>query len=225
MTFSIVARCERTGQFGVAVVSSSPAVAARCAFARAGVGAVTTQNVTDPRLGPKALDFIAEGLSAAAARDRVSAAATYAEFRQVTIVDGNGEGAIWSGGRTLGVNAEALASNVVSAGNLLANDGVPAAIVAAFVASDPEQELAERVLLALEAGLAAGGEAGPVHSAGLQIVEGEVWPLVDLRIDWSEAPVADLRGLWELWRPQMRDYLSRALNPLGAPSYGVPGDE
>ncbi|MBO1360522.1 DUF1028 domain-containing protein [Acetobacter sacchari] len=225
MTFSIVARCERTGQFGVAVVSSSPAVAARCAFARAGVGAVTTQNVTDPRLGPKALDFLAGGMSAAAARDRVSAAATYAEFRQVTIVDGNGEGAIWSGGRTLGVNAEALAPNVVSAGNLLANDGVPAAIVAAFVASDPEQELAERILLALEAGLAVGGEAGPVHSAGLQIVEGEAWPLVDLRIDWSEAPVADLRGLWELWRPQMRDYLSRALNPLGAPSYGVPGDE
>ncbi|GEN60158.1 DUF1028 domain-containing protein [Acetobacter nitrogenifigens] len=225
MTFSIVARCERTGQFGVAVVSSSPAVAARCAFARAGVGAVTTQNVTDPRLGPKALDFLAEGLSAADARDQVSAAATYAEFRQVTIVDRNGEGAIWSGGRTLGVNAEALAPNVVSAGNLLANDSVPAAIVAAFGASDPGQELAERILHALEAGLAAGGEAGPVHSAGLQIVEGEAWPLVDLRIDWSEEPVADLRGLWELWRPQMRDYLSRALNPLDAPSYGVPGDE
>ncbi|GBQ92887.1 hypothetical protein AA23498_1576 [Acetobacter nitrogenifigens DSM 23921 = NBRC 105050] len=186
---------------------------------------MTTQNVTDPRLGPKALDFLAEGLSAADARDQVSAAATYAEFRQVTIVDRNGEGAIWSGGRTLGVNAEALAPNVVSAGNLLANDSVPAAIVAAFGASDPGQELAERILHALEAGLAAGGEAGPVHSAGLQIVEGEAWPLVDLRIDWSEEPVADLRGLWELWRPQMRDYLSRALNPLDAPSYGVPGDE
>ena len=71
MTFSIVARCAKTGQFGMAVASSSPAVAARCAYARAGVGAAASQNVTDPRLGPAALDRLAAGLDAEAALDAV----------------------------------------------------------------------------------------------------------------------------------------------------------
>ena len=64
MTFSLVGRCARTGRFGVVVASSSPAVAARCAWARAGVGAVATQNITDPRLGPRLLDLLALGRSA-----------------------------------------------------------------------------------------------------------------------------------------------------------------
>ena len=87
MTFSIVARCTQTGQFGMAVASSSPAVAARCAYARAGVGAAASQNVTDPRLGSAALDRLAAGLDAEAALDAVIGAAEHVECRQLLLVD------------------------------------------------------------------------------------------------------------------------------------------
>jgi len=89
-----------------------------------------------------------------------------------------------------------------------------------------QAELAEgRLLTALEAGLAAGGEAGPIHSAGLLVADSADWPTTNLRVDWSEAPIADLRVLWDVWAPQKADYVTRALDPTSAPSYGVPGDE
>jgi len=225
VTFSLAARCPRTGQFAVAVTSSSPAVAARCAFARAGVGAVTTQNVTDPRLGPALLAALADGLEAEAALGQVLAGASFPAYRQLTVVDAEGRTAAWSGGKTLGVHAQAKGQDAVSAGNLLAHTGVPEAVRAAFAASDPAQELGARVIAAMQAGLAAGGEAGSLRSAGLIVVDREAWPLADLRVDWHDAPLTELAALWEVWAPQMRDYVTRALNPGAAPSYGVPGDE
>jgi uncharacterized Ntn-hydrolase superfamily protein len=224
MTFSLVARCQRTGQFAAAVTSSSPCVAARCAFARAGVGAATTQNVTDPRLGPIALDRLAQGLDAAQALRAVLAAASFPEYRQLTMIDAKGGTAFHSGAKTLGVYNAAHGADAVSAGNLLANDGIPAAVVAAFEASDPAEELGRRVITAMQAGLAAGGEAGPVKSAGLLVVDSQAWPIADLRVDWGAEPLAELSSLWAVWQPQMHDYVTRALNPSAAPSYGVPGD-
>lgn len=225
MTFSLAARCARTGAFAVAVTSSSPAVAARCAYARAGIGGVTTQNITDPRLGPLALEFLSQGMTAAQACAAVTARAEYPAYRQLTLIDKDGNTADMSGAHTLGVHAAAHGVNVVSAGNLLANTGVPAAVVAAFEASGEDAELGSRVINAMQAGLAAGGEAGPLKSAGLIIVDDASWPVADLRVDWHETPIAALAELWTLWQPQMRAYITRALNPSEAPSYGVPGDE
>jgi uncharacterized Ntn-hydrolase superfamily protein len=224
MTFSLVARCARTGQFAVAVTSSSAAVAARCAFARAGVGAVTTQNITDPRLGPALLAALAEGLTAEAGLAHVLAGASHAEYRQLTVLDKTGRGAAWSGEKTLGVHAQALGQDAVSAGNLLANTHVPQAARAALLGTDPALELGARVIAAMQAGLAAGGEAGPIRSAGLIVVGTEAWPLADLRVDWHDEPLAELARLWKVWAPQMHDYVIRALNPGAAPRYGVPGD-
>jgi uncharacterized Ntn-hydrolase superfamily protein len=225
MTFSIAARCVRTGGFAVAVSSSSPAVAARCAFARAGIGAVTTQNITDPRLGPLALDFLSQGMTAAQACAAVTAQAPHPAYRQLTIIDKSGNTAHMSGARTLGIHAAAEGRNVVSAGNMLANTGVPAAVVAAFEASSEDDELGARIIASMQAGLAAGGEAGPLKSAGLIMVDDVAWPVADLRVDWHEAPIAALADLWTLWQPQMRAYITRALDPATAPSYGVPGNE
>ncbi|WP_336761799.1 DUF1028 domain-containing protein [Asaia sp. VD9] len=224
MTFSIIARCARTGQFGMAVASSSPAVASRCAFARAGIGVVATQNVTDPRLGPRALALLEAGASARECRDIMMRTAAFSAFRQVLILDASGRSAYWAGERILGRHGQASADDVSAAGNMLADEEIPRAMVASFSASSPELELGERLLLSMEAALAAGGEEGPVHSAGLLIVEAQSWPLTDLRVDWSEAPLAALRGLWALWQPQMHDYVTRGLDPTTAPSYGVPGD-
>jgi uncharacterized Ntn-hydrolase superfamily protein len=224
MTFSLVARCPRTGMFGVVVTSSSPAVAARCAHARAGVGAVTTQNVTDPRLGPRLLDAMQRGFGAREAMAEVVAGAEFAGFRQLTAVDVNGGIASYSGDRTLGEYRTVEGEGAVAAGNLLASPDVPAAMVAGFMARE-EDHLGDRLIYALGMGLAAGGEAGPVHSAGLVLVDEVPWYVADLRVDWSDDPISDLAQLWALWKPQMNDYVTRALDPTAAPSYGVAGED
>jgi uncharacterized Ntn-hydrolase superfamily protein len=224
MTFSIAARCASTGRFAVAVASSSPAVAARCAFARAGVGAVTTQNITDPRLGPQGLDLMALGADAEQVRTILTRVAPHIEYRQLTMIDRHGNTACFSGARVLGIHAEAQGRDVVSAGNLLANTGVPRAIVAAFEASGTAADLGRRVIDAMAAGLAAGGEAGPIRSCGLVMVDAVAWPVADLRVDWHDAPLDELARLWSVWQPQMAAYVTRALDPTSAPSYGVRGD-
>lgn len=224
MTFSLVARCARTGMFGMAVSSSSPAVAARCAHARARVGAVATQNITDPTLGPRGLDLLAGGARAADAMAQLKSVAAHVEYRQLMLIDAEGVTAVHSGRFTLGVHGHAQGRDVASAGNLLSHAGVPAAVVAAFEAL-PDHDLGDRLVAAMQAGLAAGGEAGPVRSAGLLIVDTVAWPVADLRVDWTEGdPIAELAALWALWKPQMRDYVTRALDPSTAPAYGVPGD-
>ena len=225
MTFSITAVCPASGMAGVAVSSSSMAVAARCAYVRAGVGAVSSQNITDPRLGPRGLDLMAAGMSAAEALERMVSEHALRDYRQLALVDRNGGTAYHSGARTLGTHAAAVGPGAVAAGNLLAGGGVPAAMIEAYAAA-AARPFPERLLCALEGALAAGGEAGPVRSAGLLVADKEAWPLVDLRVDWSEGdPIADLRTVWEGWAPQMHDYVSRALDPASAPAYGVPGDQ
>jgi len=97
-------------------------------------------------------------------------------------------------------------------------------MVATFVANS-DTELAGRLIAALRAGLHAGGEAGPLHSAGLIVVSDVPWPVTDLRVDWSDDPIAELAALWHLWGPQAEAYRLRALDPTKAPGYGVPGDE
>ncbi|MEM9434657.1 MAG: DUF1028 domain-containing protein [Pseudomonadota bacterium] len=223
MTFSLVARCAETGMFGMAISSSSPAVAARCAYARAGVGAVASQNITDPSLGPLTLDLMARGMSASEAIREVVGQVPHIDYRQLLAVDASGQTAIHSGSQVLGNWNEAQGNDVASGGNLLANDGVPAQIVAAFEAS--EGHLGDRLVAGLRAGLAAGGEAGPVHSSGLMLVDQVAWPVADLRCDWTEAcPIEAVATAWDVYKPQLEDYVRRALDPSAAPSYGVPGD-
>ena len=224
MTFSLVARCAETGMFGVAVASSSPAVAARCAYTRAGVGAVASQNVTDPTLGPLTLDLMANGMSSAEAIAEIKATQKNLEFRQVLAIDAEGATAFHSGSNSLGIWTQAEGRDVVAAGNLLANAEVPAAIVSGF--ENATGHIGDRLLAAMQAGLAAGGEAGPIHSAGMQICDKVSWPVSDLRCDWTEdCPIASIANAWDVYKPQLEAYVQRALNPQGAPSYGVPGDE
>ena len=224
MTFSLVARCAETGMFGIAISSSSPAVAARCAYARAGVGAVASQNVTDPTLGPLALDLMQGGMSAPDAIAEVQKRGRFVEYRQVLAVDTQGQTAIHSGPNSLGIWTQAQALNVASGGNMLANESIPQAIVDGFLTA--KGHIGDRLIAAMRAGLAAGGEAGPVHSAGMMIVDKVAWPLADLRCDWTEdCPITAISDLWDRYKPQMDAYIQRALDPRQAPSYGVPGDE
>ncbi len=224
MTFSLVARCADTGMFGIAISSSSPAVAARCAYTRAGVGAVASQNITDPRLGPFALDLMQGGMTAAEAVAGVRDQGQFIEYRQVLAIDAKGQTAIHSGPKSLGIWTDAAGTNVISAGNLLANETVPQAIVNGFESASGH--FGDRLIAAMRAGLAAGGEAGPVHSAGMQLCDQVAWPVADLRCDWTEdCPIEAVASAWDVYKPQLEAYVQRALDPREAPSYGVPGDE
>lgn len=225
MTFSIVGRCPETGQIGIAISSSSIAVGARCPWVRAGVGAVATQNVTLPALGPQILDLLENPqIEPAAALDRALSANDWSQYRQVTVIDGQGRTAFFSGEEALGVHNAVAGEQCVAAGNLLSRVQVIEAMVQAFERAPGM--LADRLLAAMHAAMAAGGEAGPVHSAALEIVGDVTWPIVDLRVDWADKdPIGQLDALWQAYRPQMQDYLARASNPAAAPSYGVPGDE
>lgn len=226
MTFSIAARCPETGMFGVTVTSSSICVASRCAFGRAGVGAALSQNITDPDLGERLLDVCEAGVSAGEALAQVTRETPYAQWRQLGVVDTQGNTACFSGEHTLGVNGTARGGGCVSLGNLLDNAGVPQAMVDAF--ENSHGHFAHRLLIALEAGAGAGGEAGPIHSAGVKVYADYGWPVVDLRVDWDSVPdnaVLRLRQLWKEYEPQLEAYITRAVNPAAAASYGVPGDE
>ncbi len=224
MTFSIAARCQATGMLGVAVSSSSPAVAARCAYVRAGVGAVLSQNVTDPRLGERTLDLLAMGASAEEALSIVERTSAHMAHRQLVCVDAAGRAAIFTGAQALGNCGSAQGPDVASGGNLLADEMIPQGIVEAFLNSSGH--LADRILRAMQAAVEAGGEAGPIHSAGLKLADKVSWPVADLRVDWTDGcPIQELRALWRLYEPQLEAYVQRARAPDQAPSYGVPGDE
>jgi uncharacterized Ntn-hydrolase superfamily protein len=223
MTCSLVARDPATGAFGIVVCSSSPAVASRCAHTRATVGVVASQNVTNPVLGPQVLDMLAGGSDADTALKAVLAQEQFPGYRQLTVVDARGNTAAHSGAHSLGVHSHAQGDQAVAAGNMLKDQGVIAELLAGY-ADSASDAFEERLLDGLRAALDAGGEEGPVHSAGLVVAEDVPWPVTDLRIDYADDPVADLIELWQLWKPQKADYRIRGLDPTRAPSYGVPGD-
>ena len=222
MTLSIVGHCPETGMIGGSITSSSICVASRCLFTRHGVGATMSQNVTDPRLGIRMLDLLESGAEVNTAISQVVSEANHIEWRQLVLLDSSGKSAIHTGEKALGRNASAQGNQCASAANLLANEEVTQTMVTAFEQSSGH--LAQRLITALEAGIAAGGEEGQERSAGVQVVHKVSWPVVDLRVDWDENPLPKLRNIWNEYQPQLEPYVTRALNPEAAPSYGVPGD-
>jgi len=213
MTFSIVGRCARTGMVGMAISTSSIAVTGRCVWVRGKVGAVATQNITDPALGTRILDLMAAGTPADRAVEQAAAENRHRDYRQLSAIDMRGGAGHYTGAKASPVAASKIGRDCVAAGNILANADVPAAMARRFE-SETGIHLAERLLRSLEAGLAAGGEHGPVHSAGLLVAHEQPWSIVNLRIDWAEdGPIAQLRALWQAYEPQMQDYLTRALDP------------
>ncbi|MEV1022772.1 DUF1028 domain-containing protein [Streptomyces sp. NPDC050264] len=223
MTFSLVVRDGE--RFGIAASSSSPAVAARVVHLRPGVGAATSQNITDPMLGTSLLDGLADhGDAERALADVTGAAANKKtiDYRQLTVLGRSGPGFAFSGPRTLGTFASATADGAVAAGNMLSGGHLPGVLLDAYAAATGELE--ERLLTAMKAAVAAGGEEGPVYSAGMAVVADVGWRVTDLRVDWAEDPLDRLGDLLDIWLPQRDDYVRRGLDPATSPSYGVPGD-
>jgi uncharacterized Ntn-hydrolase superfamily protein len=223
VTFSLAARDPGTGAFGMVISSSSPAVASRCLHLRPGVGVVASQNVTNPALGPLVLDALSTGSAAEDALGVAVRADPAIDYRQLTVVDAEGRVAHHSGSKALGVYGTAVGPQAVAAGNMLAGEHVLQAMVDAYATSGADS-FEGRLLDGFLGAVAAGGEEGPVRSAGLAVVESASWRVTDLRVDDSDDPAAELVRLLGLWLPQKQAYLTRAVSPEEAPSYGVPGN-
>lgn len=216
MTFSLVGMCRRTGMFGAAVTTSNMNVGTRCPFARAGVGAVLTQNRTDNRLGPKGLALLEDGKSAPEVIDALVADNPTIGWRQLAVVDRDGDTGFHHGDRITSIHAAAEGDGCCAIGNVIRNEDIPQKMVDAFEGS-ADTHLAERLLRALEAGLAAGSECKQIKSAALLVVHEEPFPLVDLRVEFDRAPLAELRFLWEAYQPQMERFVIQVVDPDSLP--------
>jgi uncharacterized Ntn-hydrolase superfamily protein len=217
MTFSIMARCVRTGAIGIASTTGGIAVGARVAFIEHGVGALLTQHRTDPRLGPRGLALLGAGCNAryAVAGLAASIPPGEARWRQLAAMDGTGATAFFHGDSVKPARGAVQVENAIALGNVLAGESVLQAMATAFTTA-PQLPLGERLLVALEAGLAAGGEGGPLVSACLKVAHEPGFARIDLRIDRDPQPVSALRLLWQAYAPHADEYARRALDPEGA---------
>ena len=195
MTWSIVAR-DPGGALGVAVASRFFAVGVLCAHARTGAGALATQALVNPGFGPTGLDLLAQGVSPVRAVESLVANDPGRDVRQVHLVDTEGRAAAYTGSQCVEWCGHSIGREYSVAGNMLAGPQVLEATAGAY-AANVHLPFAERLLAALEAGEAAGGDKRGKQAAALRIVTTEVYPLLDLRVDDDEEPIKELRRLYE----------------------------
>ena len=215
MTFSIAARCERTGAFGIGITTSSICVGARCPFVLSGSGAVLSQHSTDPGLGLRGIELLKVGKSAQQVIDELVKTGRKLSWRQLAAVDRNGTVAHFTGDDCSPERSGHAGPNCVAIGNLLRRKELTKAMTDGFM-ERPQDVLAERLLRALDAGLEAGGEHNPVRSAALLVAEKFPFPEVNLRVDWHDEPVAKLRRLWNRYTPDQAMYMQRVNDPDNA---------
>jgi uncharacterized Ntn-hydrolase superfamily protein len=217
MTFSIVARDAQTGMFGIAVTTKFFGVGSLCPFARAGVGAVATQALVNPTYGPRGLELLARGLTPDEVADSLLQADEGRAHRQLHLVDAPGRVAARSGSDCIDWFGHHIDDGFSVAGNMLAGPQVVAETARAFAAC-VDRPLPERLVRALEAGQAAGGDKRGRQSAAMLIVSTEVYPYLDIRVDDHPDPVVELRRLYEESKAEylpFKDKLPSAANPHG----------
>ncbi len=212
MTFSIAARCERTGAFGIGITTGSICVGARCPFVLSATGAVLSQHSTDPGLGLRGIELLKAGKSAQQVIDELVKTGHKLSWRQLAAVDRNGAVAHFTGDDCSPERGGAAGPNCVAVGNLLRRKELPKAMIDGFM-EHPQDMLAERLLRALDAGIEAGSEVNPLRSAALLVAEKFPFPEVNLRVDWHDEPVAKLRRIWNRYKPDQATYMQRVTDP------------
>src|SRR6201996_3359704 len=217
MTWYIVAHDPASSAFAVEVATKAFALRASCPFVRSGVGAVSTQSFTNRYLGPAILDAMARGLPPDAAIEGALAGDAGRGIRQVHAVDRHGRTAAWTGQNCVEWCGSVTAPGISVAGNMLAGEPTIAETLAAWQVS-PGPDLPERLMLAMEAGEAAGGDRRGRQSAAMVLTTTEDFPDLNLRVDDHREPLAELRRLLGIWRveraPGLASQPSRA-NPSG----------
>ncbi|WP_374443645.1 DUF1028 domain-containing protein [Stella sp.] len=223
MTWSIVARDPEAGAFAVAVTTRAFAVGARCPFVESGIGALSTQALSNPLYGRRGLALLREAVPAPDVVRLLTDADPGREHRQVHVVDRDGTTAAWTGAQCIPWCGQVTAPDVSIAGNMLAGPDVIAETMRVYQ-SRRKVPLAERLLLALEAGQVAGGDKRGRQSAALVIFAGEEYAQLDLRVDDHPDPLVELRRLYQVaqGRPAaMRQFTPTRANPAGVTDWAV----
>jgi uncharacterized Ntn-hydrolase superfamily protein len=216
-TFSIAARCARTGMLGAAVSTAVPGVGALCPFVGAGVGAVCTQSWVNPYLGIDGVRLMGEGKTAQQALDQLIAADPGRDVRQLGMVDRDGGSAAWTGKDCTQWFGHLTGRDFAVQGNMLVGEPTIRAMADAFVAG-AALDLPERLIAVLEAGQAAGGDKRGRQSAALRVFHREDYPWLDLRVDEHRYPIAELRRVYEVARHQLLPFIAgmpTRATPLG----------
>ncbi len=221
-TFSIVARCPRSGLLGVAVATAVPAVGSTCPFTRSMVGAASTQSWVNPYLAIAVLDAIESGQDAVQALETAVAADDGRSLRQIGVVDRKGRAAAWSGSDCTPWFGHEVGDGYAIQGNMLTGPGTIAAMSIAFRESE-DCSLDERLMRALEAGDRAGGDKRGKQSAALRVHGAEAYPALDLRVDEHSDPIPELRRVLTIGRLQLVPFIA-GMPKLGSPA-GANSDE
>lgn len=217
-TFSISARCARTGMLGVAVSTAVPGVGGICPFVRPGIGAVSTQAWVNPYLGLDAIELLAQGNSAERTVGEVIDADPGRAVRQLGVVDAAGRSFAWTGEECTDWAGQKTGPDVSIQGNMLVGPATLEAMFESFAAS-ADESLPERLVKVLEAGQAAGGDKRGRQSAAMVVFETERYPHIDLRVDEHADPVRELRRVFEVAKLQYLPFVAgmpTRENPLGA---------
>lgn len=217
-TFTILGRCPRTGALGVATSTGEMAVGSRVPFVKTAVGAVATQALTDPRHGPKGIELLEEGLSASEVLERLAASDPNIETRQIAVVDAQGRTAARTGSENRDWKGHHEGDQFVAMGNRLTSAATVDAMAAAY-RDNADETLEERLVRAIEAGRDAGGQHGGQRSAAIKVCEDLDYPIVDLRADDYDDPAAELRRLFDTYKPRIPYYRVRAADPSIGPFY------
>ena len=205
-TFTAIARCPATGKLGIATATRSLAVGARVPHVRSRLGAVAIMAIADPRLGRTAMEFLETGYKAPAVIEALVAADPQHEYRQLGVIDADGFAAARTGRNNRDWAGHHVRDNFIALGNVLVGEHVLDAIEDGFN-TRPGAPFEERLMLALEAGQDAGGQHGGQNSAALLVYDEKPFARVDLRVDHHDEPVAELRRVFEVFKPAM-DYYS-----------------
>lgn len=208
MTWSILACDPETGAFGLAVATKNFAVGAGVPSLRAGVGAVASQSISNRYLGPPTLDAMARGLSPCLAVEGALAGDEGRGLRQLHAIDRHGTTAAWTGANCVPWCGSVAAPNVSVAGNMLANAEVVAATLATYLATPGG--MPGRLMAAMEAGQAAGGDRRGRQSAAMFVITTEDFPDLNIRVDDHADPLPELRRLLGVWRRDREPGLANA---------------
>jgi len=210
MTFSIAARCPRTGMLGVATSSKALSAGGAVPYCRAGVGAIASQSFVNPYLGIDGLVLLEQGLPAERALERLIEGDPGRDLRQLAVVDKEGRTAAYTGERCIPWAGHVLGAGYACLGNILTGEEVVQAMARAFETTRME-ELPERLIQALEVGQEAGGDRRGRQSAGIMVVGEESYPWCDLRVDDHTDPVPELRRVFEVYKREEIPFLE--MNP------------
>ncbi|MCO6391146.1 DUF1028 domain-containing protein [Aliihoeflea aestuarii] len=217
MTFSLIARCARTGQFGIGAVTAMPAVGKLLTYAWPRKGAVATQALVNPYLGIDGLTLLREGKSAHEVLDILKGDDPEIENRQFAVMDGTGNGAVWTGSECIDWAGHAIFPDLTIQGNRLEGPQVIAAIRDAFD-GHADLPLAGRLVEALAAGDASGGDRKDERSSTVYVVDSEEYPLWDVRVDEHDDPIAELRRVYAIFARDLYPHIKRMstrANPMG----------